>query len=285
MEQALPLMDAVQDAALRIFVTVPQVMLLAQLSTQLFHLGLTRQARARLQEAHARAQQLRQPMAHLVVLWFDANLQVRLGNPERVARLARETHTLVEEFSLAQGRAAALWFRGWAMARQGEAVAGHRLIREALEGNTAIGMWAGSSEVLGYAAEALLLAGDPDGAERELRQALAIVETHGERVYLPQLLLAEAGIARARGQVAAADASLRCALQEARAQEAPWHELVVLVELCAQAGADSADLRALASLVDALPEAADTAVVEKARALLAGAVSRLPDRDRIPTHR
>ncbi len=63
------------------------------------------------------------------------------------------------------------------------------------------------------------------------------METHGERVYLPQLLLTEAAIARARGRAAAAEASIRRALQEARAQEAPWHELVALVELCEHGGA------------------------------------------------
>ena len=67
-------------------------------------------------------------------------------------------------------------------------------------------MIAGSSETLGYAAEALVLHGDLDGAEEQLRQALEIVDTYGERIYLPQLLLTEAAIARARGQRADADA-------------------------------------------------------------------------------
>jgi len=84
-ERALPVMDSADAAALQSFVAVPQVMLLALLAVQLFHLGLPRQARARLQEAHGRAQRLRQPMAQLVVLWFDANLEVRLGNPEPIA--------------------------------------------------------------------------------------------------------------------------------------------------------------------------------------------------------
>jgi tetratricopeptide (TPR) repeat protein len=267
-EQALPVMDSAEDAAQQSFVAVPQVVLLAHLALQLFHLGLLRQARARLREAHERAQQLRQPMAQLYVLWFDALIEVRLGNAPRVAKLAKELQALVEDSGLVQGRAAAQWFLGWAQARQGEARGGYRLIRKAYEGNTAVGMRAGGSETLGYAAEALLLAGDVDGAERELNEALRIGDVHGERVYLPQLLLTEAAIARARGQKAAADASLRRALEEARRQQAPWLELVALVELCEHGGADKLERQALAELVLRLPELADTAAAAKARALL-----------------
>ena len=82
---------------------------------------------------------------------------------------------------------------------------GFRQIRAAYEQNTALGMIAGGSETLGYAAEALVLHGDLNGAEEQLRQALEIVNTYGERIYLPQLLLTEAAIARARGQRADAD--------------------------------------------------------------------------------
>ena len=268
LERALPVMDVAEAGPDQSFVAVPQVMVLGQLAVQLFHLGLLRQARARLREAHARAQQLRQPMAQLVVLWFDALMELRLGHAERVATLADETHTLVEESGLAQGRAAVQWFRGWAHARRGDALAGYRLIRAGYELNNAIGMRAGGSEVLGYAAEALVLAGDADAADVELREALRLVETLGERVYLPQLLLFEAAIAGARGQRDSAEASVRRALQEARAQEAPWHELVALVALCEQGCAGAVERQALATLLGNLPEAADTAVVAQARALL-----------------
>lgn len=61
-------------------------------------------------------------------------------------------------------------------------------------------MRAGASEVLGYAAEALLLAGDVDGAQAQLREALQIADELGEGVYLPQLLLLQAAIARAQAR-------------------------------------------------------------------------------------
>jgi ATP/maltotriose-dependent transcriptional regulator MalT len=129
-------------------------------------------------------------------------------------------------------------------------------------------MVAGGSEVLAYAAEALVLHGDLDGAEQQLAQGLEIVERYGERIYLPQLLLIQGAVARARGQLAAADASMRRALEESRAQEAPWLTLLALTELCAGSRAKSADVRALGALVSELGEAGDTPAYQRARVLL-----------------
>ncbi|MET1084851.1 MAG: hypothetical protein ABWY12_17675 [Burkholderiales bacterium] len=116
-----------------------------------------------------------------------------------------------------------------------------------------------------------MLAGDWDAAQHELDEALQVVNTHGERVYLPQLHLIDAAIARARGQSAVTHASVRRAVEAARAQEAPWLELMALVELCECGGATAEDRHALAALVDQLPEAIDTTAVKRARALLDGA--------------
>ena len=145
---------------------------------------------------------------------------------------------------------------------------GYSRIREAYEDNTRLGMLTGGSEVLGYATEVLVLAGEWDGAQHELENALRVADTLGERVYLPQLFMMQAAIARARGDRSAADAAIRRAIAEAKAQEAPWLELIALIELCDRHSATAKDRRALAALVDQLPEARDTAAVARARALL-----------------
>ena len=175
---------------------------------------------------------------------------------------------LVDESEVAQGQMACRWFHGWADARMGRPRDGYRRIREAYEDNTRLGMQAGGSEVLGYATEALVLAGDWDGAQRELEDALQVANRLGERVYLPQLLVMQAAIARGRGEREAADTAIRRAIAEARAQEAPWLELLALIELCDRHSATAEDRRALAALVDQLPEALNTAAAGKARALL-----------------
>jgi ATP/maltotriose-dependent transcriptional regulator MalT len=207
-------------------------------------------------------------MAKLVAIWHGALLEVRLGNAERVAAHADEMHALVDEFALAHGRTAWRWFRGWADARTGTPRDGYEQIRGAYEENTRLGMLAGASEVLGYATEALVLAGDLDGAQKELKEALHIADRFGERVYLPQLYVMDAAIARARGERKAAEASVRRALAEARAQEAPWLELMTLIELCERDRPTPGDRSALAALVDQLPDASDTTAVAKARALI-----------------
>jgi DNA-binding winged helix-turn-helix (wHTH) protein/tetratricopeptide (TPR) repeat protein len=250
------------------FLVDPQVALLGSLAVSLLHLGSVEQARASVQRAYIRARDREWPMARLAALWYSALFEVRLGDTERVAALADEMHALVEEFALAHGRTACRWFRGWADARMGEPRDGHRRIRDAYEENARLGMLAGASEVLGYATEALVLAGDLDGAQKQLAEALHIADTFGERVYLPQLLVMQAGIARARGDHAAANAAIRRAIAEARAQEAPWLELMALIELCDCHSATVKDRRALAALIDQLPEALNTAAAGKARALL-----------------
>jgi DNA-binding winged helix-turn-helix (wHTH) protein/tetratricopeptide (TPR) repeat protein len=267
-ERGLAAAEPLELAPAEIFVADPQVTLLGLLGIHLLHSGFVEQGRVRLQRAHARARLLGWPNTRLVALWFDALFEVRLGNAERVAALADEMRALVDESEVAQGRTACRWFRGWADARMGQAREGYRRIREAYEDNTRLGMLAGGSEVLGYATEALVLAGDWDGAQRELEDALQVANTLGERVYLPQLFVMQAAIGRARGDRAAADAAIRRAIAEARAQEAPWLELMALIELCDRHSATAKDRRALAALVDQLPEALDTAAVARARALL-----------------
>ena len=145
---------------------------------------------------------------------------------------------------------------------------GYERIRAAYEDNTRLGMLAGATEVLGYATEALVLAGDIDGAQTQLVEALHVADKLGERVYLPQLYLMEAAIARARGERKAAEASVWRAITEARVQQAPWLELMALIELCERDRANPEDRSALAALIDQLPEAGDTAAVAKARSLI-----------------
>jgi ATP/maltotriose-dependent transcriptional regulator MalT len=130
-------------------------------------------------------------------------------------------------------------------------------------------MVVGASEVLGYATEALVLAGDLVAAEAQLKEALAIASDVNERVYLPQLCLMQAAIAHARGDRIAAKTSQRQALEEARSQQAPWLELMALNALVVGNAANAGDRKALATLVERMPEASDTDAIATARTLLA----------------
>jgi hypothetical protein len=61
---------------------------------------------------------------------------------------------------------------------------------------------------------------------------------------------------------------LRRAVQEARAQETPWFEIMALAELCEHQGATAEDRQHLRTLLEALPQMHDTAAAAKARDLL-----------------
>ena len=270
-ERGLAIAERLGIGTNEIFAADPQVTLLGMLAIELLRCGLVEQGRAHLQRARARAQALRQPMAWLVAAWQEMLFEVRMGNSERVAALADDMQALVDEYSLALGRTACRWWRGWADARSGAPRDGYRRIREAYEEHTGLGMRSGASEVLGYAAEALLLADDYEAAQAELQEALRVADELGERVYLPQLLLLEAAIARAQGRLEVGSAAVRRAVEEARVQEASWLELLALVELCGQHEAAAEDRQALAALVERLPEAAGTEPVRRARALLQAA--------------
>ena len=273
LERALAIAEPLGIGANEIFAADPQVMLHGMLAIELVRSGLVEQGRAHMQLARNRAQTLRQPMTWLVATWQEVLIEVRMGNPVRVAALADDMQTLVDEYSLALGRTACRWWRGWADARNGAPRDGYRSIREAYEEHTGLGMRSGASEVLGYAAEALLLAGDCDAARVELQEALHVGEELGERVYLPQLLLLEAAIARTQGRLDAGNIAVRHAVEEARTQEAPWLELQALVELCGHHDATTEDRQALAALLDLLPETEGTELVKHARSLLQGAKS------------
>jgi DNA-binding winged helix-turn-helix (wHTH) protein/tetratricopeptide (TPR) repeat protein len=264
-ERALPTIESVDVGPAHSFA---QVAVLGLLALHLLHLGRIGEARQRLQQSHVRAAQLGQPMGTMVAIWLDAMLEVRLGNVDRVAELADQLRALVEDHQLSHGRAAWRFFRGWANAHRGRPDEAFQQIREAFEDNMRLGMIAGGSEVLGLGVEALLLAGNHDEAQRQLEQALEIADKYGERVYLPQLLLFKANIARAKDQPAAASELVRDAVAEARAQEAPWLELIALVELCEHGVARSQDHQALAALVDSLTDARDTVALARARVLL-----------------
>jgi DNA-binding winged helix-turn-helix (wHTH) protein/tetratricopeptide (TPR) repeat protein len=270
-ERALPVIDPGSAASDQKFIADLRATSLSLLSIPLTHLGLVSQARARLQQAYELVDRLGQPVSRMVTMWCDALVQVRLGNIDKVAALATQMRALVEKYSLAQGRTACRWFEAWAKTRSDRSRKSFEQIRAAYEENIALGMIEGGSETLGYAAEALVLQGDLDGAERQVEQALGIVDRFGERIYLPQLLLTQGTIADLRGKSSAAEASFRLALEESRAQEAPWLELLALTVLCEGRSAKKDDRRALATLVSELAEARGQPAYKRAEAALTGA--------------
>jgi DNA-binding winged helix-turn-helix (wHTH) protein/tetratricopeptide (TPR) repeat protein len=257
-----------ETAPAAVFTADPSVLVLGLLATELLHLGFADQGRSRIQQAHARARALRQPGPQVAVLWLDALFHVLMGDPGRVAEACARLREVIEKYALPQGRAAELWFRGWAEGQLGDPRAGHRLIREGYARAVGLGIRGWGSETLGYAAEALARAGDWTAARRELDEALQCAKATGEGKYRTQLLILEGRIADALGEPDRSRESMRQAVAEARAREAPWLELIALSALSEREGATADDLAELRRVVERLTEGLDTAPVARARALL-----------------
>jgi DNA-binding winged helix-turn-helix (wHTH) protein len=251
-----------------VFAADPEVIILGYLALTLVHLGFIDQARARIREMHARARGFGEPAPQMAALWFEALFQVRMNNAENVTAVSDRLRALGEEYDLAQARAAHLWFRGWAEAQLGNAREGHRLIREGYDEALRLGIRAWGSETLGYSVEALIRAADWAGARVELESAMHCAEALGEREYLPQLLVLDASIADALGDPKRAKEALREAVAEARAQEAPWLEMIALSALCEGEEAGPEDFDALRLVVDGLNEGDDALPAARARALV-----------------
>jgi hypothetical protein len=87
-------------------------------------------------------------------------------------------------------------------------------------------------------------------------------------VYLTQLQLLDARIGDALGEPQRARASIQRAIAEARAQEAPWLELLALSALCERPGATREDRASLRAALDRITGGEGTAAVARALALL-----------------
>lgn len=219
-------------------------------------------------------------MAVMLSLWVSAMIELRCGEPEKVAELTRELSAVVDAGMLTQGSGPALWLGGWAQAHLGSPREAFARIRQGYEAYVRLGMFGGNTESLGCAAEALLLAGDLSGADAQLDEAFALARRIAEHVEVPSFMLLRGRVALARGDIAAARTSMREALAESRTHRSPHHELKALIALCdlpdadCATRADSADgvyLDALRTLYASLPETHCLPIFKRAAELTATA--------------
>ena len=251
------------------FVVDPLVALRTNYAVPLMYLGLADQAREQIASATARAQQVGQPMAVMLSLWVGGMIELRAGDPQNVARLARSLSQVVNENMLTQGSGPALWLGGWAEARLGSPRDGFARLREGYDAYARLGMYAGTTEALVCATEALLLAGDLEGAQRQLDEGLELARRIHEHVELPGFMVMRGRIALARGDVAAARASMCEALAESRTRRSPYHELRALIALCDLPGAERSDLESLAAVYATLSETHRLPAFRRAAEILA----------------
>jgi DNA-binding winged helix-turn-helix (wHTH) protein/tetratricopeptide (TPR) repeat protein len=270
LDEAIALFESIkaQAAALPIVIDLG-VSAQGRLAHVLSHAGEIESARATANAALARAEALGQPFARMLALFYVGVVEVRAGGSARVREVGEAMRKVVTDNAFVQGDPLWRWLVGWSLVERGEPAAGLPLLVEGYRLHVRIGLISGASSVLAYAALAALHANELAEAERHIEEGFALARNTGERLFLPDLMLARGRLESSRGNFAAARTAMQGALAEARRQSAAWPELEAQAALCELPEAPAADRRALGELCAARREGRDTLLFQKALSLAA----------------
>ena len=163
--------------------------------------------------------------------------------------------------------------RGWALAMQGHGAEGLTQLRQGLDAYRATGAEFQRPHFLGMLAEVHGSMGQPEAGLAALSEALALIETTGERYYEAELhrLKGELLLQHAAPEVSHAETCFQQALDIACRQEAKSLELraaMSLARLWQQQGKRTEARELLAPIYGLFTEGFDTADLQEAKALL-----------------
>jgi predicted ATPase len=208
-------------------------------------------------------------LAH--ALWFVCQAQIVRGDAAAAKTTADELLRLSEEHALPQTRAAATAYLGWAIGQTGDVRRGIEPLEEGLAIYDRLGIRTNRCLIICLLAEAHLMAGQYQKALEQAERAIATSSEIGDRWCLPRIHSVRARILQTSGQVEAAEASLRMALDIAAAQSAKGSQLHAAISL-AQVWRDHGKARQarelLAPLYGWFSEGLDSPDLQEARALL-----------------
>jgi predicted ATPase len=247
---------------------------LCRVAVVLWYLGYSEQALAQGHAALAIVEALAHPFSRAYVLLWLAILY----NHRRVVQDTQEWVEATITFATEQGFP--YWYtqgtalQGWLLAEQGHLEEGIRMLRQGLADMQAVGTEVVQAYLLGLLAAAYGRMHQPGAGLALLEEALARVNTHGER-------WSEAELHRLQGellwqqdpqqQAAAAEASMQQALDVARCQQAKLPELRAAMSLCrlwCSQGKPTAARQLLAETYAWFTEGFDTPDLQEAKALL-----------------
>jgi class 3 adenylate cyclase/tetratricopeptide (TPR) repeat protein len=208
-------------------------------------------------------------LAH--ALWFVCQAQIVRGDAAAAKTTADELLRLSEEHALPQTRAAATAYLGWAIGQTGDVRRGIEPLEEGLAIYDRLGIRTNRCLMICLLAEAHLMAGQYQKAFEQAERAIATSSEIGDRWCLPRIHSVRARILQTSGQVEAAEASLRMALDIAAAQSAKGSQLHAAISL-ARVWRDHGKARQarelLAPLYGWFSEGLDSPDLQEARALL-----------------
>ena len=276
LEQALVFFDSRWHATLRLApggIRDYKTTCLLAVGRALCMLGYPDQAMQRSQEALTMARALAHPFGLVDTLYGSALIQRYRREWRTFQAHAEAMLALATEHGFARHVALGTLFRGMALAGQGQSAEGLAQIRQGLAAYRATGSVSGMSGHLAQLAEACGQVGQVDESMHLLAEALALVDTTGERHTEAELHRLHGELLRRQAvpEAQTAEACFQRALDVARRQQAKWWELRVAMSLARlwQRQGKRAKARALlAEIYSWFTEGFDTADLQDARALL-----------------
>jgi predicted ATPase len=218
------------------------------------------------------AHRLRHGPSLAQALYWVGECQVARRDVTAVMTTANELLEVCEEHSLPQQRTQALILIGWALACSGEVAEGIQRLAEGIGAWSGLGLRAYLTPGLCRLAEGCLLGGRYSEGLEQVAQALTIAAETEENWYLARLHHLRAELLQAQSRTAdAAEASLRTAVEIARAQGARGWELrasLSLARLWRDEGKRDEAGKLLAPVYGWFTEGFDTADLIETKALL-----------------
>jgi predicted ATPase len=275
LEQGIRLYDPQQHHALTFLYgnVDPTVACLVYAGWTLWLLGYPDQALERVNEALTLAQQLEHPYTLARGLYLTAFLHQLRREWQAVSEHANTAITVATAQQMALMLAVGPIMRGWALAMQGQRAEGLTQLRQGLDAYRATGAAYQRPHFLGMLAEVHQSLRQPEAGLTALSEALALVETTGERYYAAELhrLKGELLLQHAAPEGSHAETCFQQALDLARRQQAKALELraaMSLSRLWQQQGKRDEARALLAPIYGWFTEGFDTADLQEARALL-----------------
>ena len=206
-----------------------------------------------------------------VLTYAGCMLESMRGNARKLLDFAKELEELSKGMGSSSFGCMGTCFRGEALARLGQVEEGIACMRAGLAKRRSHGDLCYQSGVMAALAMAEARAGRLGAGLATLAEALAFIEASGERHWEPELRRLQGELLLVQGDEAAAEASLRRAVEVARGQAARSWELraaMSLSRLWQRQGKVTEARAALAEVYNWFTEGFDTVDLRDARALL-----------------
>jgi predicted ATPase/class 3 adenylate cyclase len=279
-EQGIALYDPQQHGSLTFSAMQnPGVTCLCGVARASWYLGFPDQALARIHEGLSLAQDIAHPFSLAFAQAYSALVRQLRREGHAAQEHAEAALTLSREQGFTFYEAMGMCLGGWSLVVQGQQEKGIEQIRQGIDAYRATGTEVALPYYLALLAEAYAAGGLVAEGLRVLAEALALVDTHGERDYKAELyqlkgellLTAEGGQEGTRQPWLEAERCFHQALTVARRQQAKSFELratTSLSRLWQREGKQAAARELLTPIYNWFAEGFDTADLQDARALL-----------------